>query len=65
MGTNADVEEKVVADALAANNYDEKNQPSSTSPSRDDETPEEPTYDTGTLAWLQVLGSFFLFFNSW
>lgn len=25
----------------------------------------EPTFDTGFVAWLQVLGSFFLFFNSW
>ena len=26
---------------------------------------EEPTFDTGILPWLQVVGSFFLFFNSW
>ncbi|KAJ5573449.1 MFS-type transporter dbaD [Penicillium hispanicum] len=26
---------------------------------------EEPTFDTGITAWLQVVGSFFLFFNSW
>lgn len=25
----------------------------------------EPSFDTGVLAWLQVLGSFFLWFNSW
>jgi hypothetical protein len=25
----------------------------------------EPSYDTGVTAWLQVVGSFFLFFNSW
>lgn len=25
----------------------------------------ESQFDTGFLAWLQVLGSFFLFFNSW
>lgn len=25
----------------------------------------EHTFDTGFTAWLQVLGSFFLFFNSW
>ena len=33
----------------------------------DSSTPkvEEPTFDTGVLAWLQVVGSFFLFFNSW
>ncbi len=23
------------------------------------------SYDTGTKAWLQVLGAFFLWFNSW
>ena len=26
---------------------------------------EEPTFDSGTKAWLQVLGAFFLWFNSW
>jgi len=25
----------------------------------------ELSYDTGLKAWLQVVGSFFLFFNSW
>jgi hypothetical protein len=25
----------------------------------------EPEFDTGLKTWLQVLGSFFLFFNSW
>lgn len=25
----------------------------------------EPEFDTGLNTWLQVLGSFFLFFNSW
>lgn len=25
----------------------------------------EPSYDTGLTAWLHVMGSFFLFFNSW
>jgi hypothetical protein len=25
----------------------------------------ESSFDTGLIAWLQVLGSFFLFFNSW
>jgi hypothetical protein len=25
----------------------------------------EQSYDTGLTAWLQVLGSFFLWFNSW
>ncbi|KAL4942158.1 hypothetical protein BDV06DRAFT_167233 [Aspergillus oleicola] len=29
------------------------------------EVKEEPTFDTGLTAWLQVFGSFFLFFNSW
>ncbi|KAL3481215.1 major facilitator superfamily domain-containing protein [Aspergillus californicus] len=29
------------------------------------EKQQEPTFDTGLTAWLQVLGSFFLFFNSW
>lgn len=26
---------------------------------------EETTFDIGLVSWLQVLGSFFLFFNSW
>ncbi|KKK22711.1 hypothetical protein P175DRAFT_0508052 [Aspergillus ochraceoroseus IBT 24754] len=30
-----------------------------------DEKPEEPAFDTGMIAWTQVLGSFILFFNSW
>lgn len=25
----------------------------------------EQTFDTGFMPWLQVIGSFFLFFNSW
>ncbi|KAJ6119263.1 hypothetical protein N7523_003543 [Penicillium sp. IBT 18751x] len=29
------------------------------------EKEDEPTFDTGLFSWLQVLGSFFLFFNSW
>ncbi|KAF2167388.1 hypothetical protein M409DRAFT_53992 [Zasmidium cellare ATCC 36951] len=30
-----------------------------------EEPPQEPIYDKGTTAWLHVLGSFFLVFNTW
>ncbi|KAF9886829.1 hypothetical protein FE257_011076 [Aspergillus nanangensis] len=60
MGTNAEVEEKAIPDTI--NNHGD-NHSSSTNPEKPAE--EEPTFDTGLTAWLQVLGSFFLFFNSW
>ncbi|KAK1145908.1 hypothetical protein N8T08_003854 [Aspergillus melleus] len=63
MGTNADAE-KTVVDSL--NDGDNGNEQTSNTPIPLDEKPsEEPTFDTGLTAWLQVLGSFFLFFNSW
>ncbi|KAJ0413435.1 major facilitator superfamily domain-containing protein [Aspergillus carlsbadensis] len=34
-------------------------------PAQPAEKAPEPTFDTGLAAWLQVFGSFFLFFNSW
>ncbi|KAI9040056.1 MCT family MFS transporter [Aspergillus affinis] len=63
MGTNADAE-KTVVDSL--NDSGNGNEQTSNTPIPLDEKPsEEPTFDTGLTAWLQVLGSFFLFFNSW
>ena len=63
MGTNADAE-KTVVDSL--NDGDNGKEQSSNTPIPLNEKPsEEPTFDTGLTAWLQVLGSFFLFFNSW
>lgn len=67
MGTDADIEEKIVVDPGAGNNLhngSEQTSDLSDSSSRG-KTEEEPTFDTGLTTWLQVLGSFFLFFNSW
>lgn len=64
--TNLEVEQKVLAEPIADHPIakDEENANSSASDSpADKET--EPTFDTGLFSWLQVLGSFFLFFNSW
>lgn len=60
--TNPGEGRQVLVEAPASK--DEENAPSSLG---DPATakPEEPTFDTGLLAWLQVVGSFFLFFNSW
>lgn len=56
--TNADVE-KVLAEPLQDENH-------STNLSNDvHEKEPEPEFDTGLTTWLQCLGSFFLFFNSW
>ncbi|KAL4898249.1 major facilitator superfamily domain-containing protein [Aspergillus ambiguus] len=65
MGTSADVQEKVVVGAHTPQNHDDESQISSANPPLEEKSPDEPTYDTGLLAWLQVIGSFFLFFNSW
>ena len=61
MGTNADFEEKVVAGSLTADNHDNSNE----LPTPPEEKAAEPTFDTGFSSWIQVVGSFFLFFNSW
>lgn len=64
--TNLEVEQRVLAEAVTDSpaTKDEENaaQPVSESPG---EKESEPTFDTGLFSWLQVLGSFFLFFNSW
>jgi hypothetical protein len=60
--TNVEVEQKAqpepISHALIANDEEKAND----SPT---EKESEPTFDTGLISWLQVLGSFFLFFNSW
>ncbi len=61
--TNLEIEQKGLADTPVAN--DEENQNSSGINSPVEKKPEEVTFDTGLVSWLQVLGSFFLFFNSW
>lgn len=66
MGTDADIEEKIVVDPGAGNNlHNGSEQTSDLSDSSSGGETEEPTFDTGLNTWLQVLGSFFLFFNSW
>lgn len=64
--TNLEVEQKVLAEPIADNPVakDEENANSLVSDSPADKE-SEPTFDTGLFSWLQVLGSFFLFFNSW
>lgn len=60
---NLEIEQKVLADTSIIN--DEENQNSSGINSPVEKALEEVTFDTGFFSWLQVLGSFFLFFNSW
>lgn len=61
--TNLVMEQKVLADTSIIK--DEENQNSSGITSPIEKALEEVTFDTGFFSWLQVLGSFFLFFNSW
>lgn len=63
MGTNADAE-KTVVQSLSKDGDDDQQIVNTPNP-LDEKPSEEPTFDTGLTAWLQVLGSFFLFFNSW
>lgn len=65
--TNLEVEQKVCADIPTA--ADEENlhgsatEPPAVMPA--EKSIDEFKFDQGLVAWLQVLGSFFLFFNSW
>jgi len=65
--TNLEVEQKVLADIPGA--ADEENLKGSATESPAETPAEKPIdefkFDQGLVAWLQVLGSFFLFFNSW
>jgi ribosomal protein L12E/L44/L45/RPP1/RPP2 len=67
MGIRAHAEETAVAPSANSNNNDESNMRTSDASEQQsgEKHSEEPTFDTGFLAWLQVVGSFFLFFNSW
>ncbi|KAL2863876.1 MCT family MFS transporter [Aspergillus lucknowensis] len=62
MGTDVDTQEKPV-DAIEGNQDVEKTTGTPAQPI--EQKVPEPTFDAGLTAWLQVLGSFFLFFNSW
>ncbi|KAL4762897.1 MCT family MFS transporter [Aspergillus foveolatus] len=61
MGANVDAQERTVS-AMGGGQDVEKTSPAPVQPVEDKE---EPTFDTGLACWLQVLGSWFLFFNSW
>ncbi|KAL4913914.1 major facilitator superfamily domain-containing protein [Aspergillus aurantiobrunneus] len=61
MGTEVDVREKRV-NALEGGQDGENTTSTLAQPA--EENP-EPTFDTGLEVWLQVVGAFFLFFNSW
>ncbi|KAJ5719062.1 hypothetical protein N7493_007517 [Penicillium malachiteum] len=61
--TNAEVEQKVLAEIPAVG--DEENVNSSGTETPVEKPQDELTFDQGLTGWLQVLGSFFLFFNSW
>lgn len=61
MGTDVGAQEKAVKN-LESGQDGETPIPA---PARSAEEKPEPTFDTGLTAWLQVVGSFFLFFNSW
>lgn len=59
---NPDEEEMVGDNTVRADNTGDEN----TTPNGPTEEKEpEPSFDTGLMAWLQVVGSFFCFFNSW
>ncbi|KAJ5179189.1 hypothetical protein N7492_002399 [Penicillium capsulatum] len=62
--TNLDVEQKVFADTSAAQDAEHANASVEAPAASPDKDP-ELIFDTGLLSWLQVLGSFFCFFNSW
>ncbi|RDW72525.1 MCT family MFS transporter [Aspergillus mulundensis] len=61
MDANSDASETTV-NAMGGGQDIEKTTPA---PAQTIEDKEEPTFDTGYAPWLQVLGSWFLFFNSW
>ncbi|KAJ5086064.1 hypothetical protein N7532_010835 [Penicillium argentinense] len=61
--TNLEVEQKALGLTARAEGNVTAN--ATTSPDLPPEKDPEVTFDTGFLSWLQVLGSFFLFFNSW
>lgn len=61
--THLDVEQTVLADPQA-NDVPNAEPLAASEPSPVDKD-SELTFDTGLFSWLQVVGSFFLFFNSW
>ncbi|KAL4925175.1 MCT family MFS transporter [Aspergillus undulatus] len=61
MGTDVDVREQTMNAVEDGQDVEKMNPP----PAQPVENKPEPVFDTGLAAWLQVAGSFFLFFNSW
>ncbi|KAL5338993.1 major facilitator superfamily domain-containing protein [Aspergillus crustosus] len=64
MGTDVDSRERTVS-AVEGGEDVERTEKTDPVPAQLAEQEPEPTFDTGLAPWLQVLGSFFLFFNSW
>lgn len=52
-------------DCKESPNYAGSSENEVTMPPKDGYDNTKDDYDTGVTAWLQVLGSFFLYFNSW
>lgn len=63
--TNSELEQRTNTNVFTK---DEENGIANVTAAAPDQSPEkdpEITFDSGLRSWLQVLGSFFLFFNSW
>ncbi|KAJ5308702.1 hypothetical protein N7508_004081 [Penicillium antarcticum] len=63
--TNLDLEQKAFTEPSAAQHDNFVTSPNASDSVAEKEPESEFVYDTGLKQWLQVLGSFFLFFNSW
>lgn len=64
MGANVDIEESAAVHSLNADNEKNEGKDAQITGAQPSEKP-DVVYDTGLVPWLQVFGSFFLFFNSW
>lgn len=65
MGSNADVEQNIVANPVLADDGNGNEKLESPPNDQVEEKEPEPSFDEGVLPWIQVFGSFFCFFNSW
>lgn len=65
MGTNVDAREEAVNVVEDGRDVEKTDPTPPTAPAAPANDKEEPSFDSGFAAWLQVLGSWFLFFNSW
>ena len=64
MGANVDIEERAAVQSLNADDEENEGKDAQITAAQPSEK-QEFVYDTGFVPWLQVFGSFFLFFNSW